>query len=67
MSHHSPIIATIVIPHPKPGAPGLLATVDGQPRFFPNLEAVFRVAVQLLGEQPGDRDRETVLSRRELS
>ena len=66
MSHHSPISATIVVPCTEPDSPGLLATVDGQPRFFPNLEAIFRAAVQLLEEQPDDRDHETVLSRREL-
>jgi len=67
MSDYPPVIATIVVPHPRPDSPGLLATVDGRPRFFPNLEAVFRAAVQLLEEQPDDRDHETVLSRRELS
>ena len=67
MSDYPPIVATIVVPHSKSDSFGLLATVDGWPRFFPNLEAVFRVAVQLLEEQCDGRDHETVLSRRELS
>jgi len=67
MSHHSPIVTTIVVPRPRPGSPGLLATVDGRPRFFPNLEAVFRAAVQFLEEQPDGRDHEPVLAKRELS
>ena len=60
MSDYPPIIATIVVPRPKPGSPGLLATVDGRPRFFPNLAAVFRAAVQFLEEQPDDRDHQAV-------
>jgi hypothetical protein len=67
MSDYPPIVATIVVPHPKPDSFGLLATIDGRPRFFPNLEAVFRAAVRLLEEQGDDRDHQTVLSRRELS
>ena len=60
MSHHPPVVATIVVSHPKPGSTGLPATVDGQPRIFPNLEAVFRAAVRLLEEQPDDRDHQAV-------
>ena len=60
MSHHPPIVATIVVPHPKPGSSGLLATVDGRPRLFPDLEAVFQAAVRLLEEQPDDRDHQAV-------
>ena len=67
MSHHSPIVATIVVPCPKPDSFVLLATVDGQPRFFPNLEAVFRAAIQILEEQPGGRDRQTIQARRKPS
>ena len=64
MSHDPPIVATIVVPRPQPGSFGLLATVDGQPCFFPNLEAVFRAAVQLLDEPPAGRDRQTIQLRR---
>ena len=60
MSDHPPIVATIVVPRPKPDSPGLLATVDGRPRLFPNLEAVFQAAVRLLEEQPDDRDHQVV-------
>ena len=60
MSDYPPIIATIVVPRPKPGSPGLPVTVNGRPRFFPNLEAVFRAAVRLLEEQPDDRDHQAV-------
>jgi hypothetical protein len=60
MSDYPPIIATIVVRRPRPDAFGLLATVDGRPRFFPNLEAVFRAAVQLLEEPGDDRDPKTV-------
>ncbi len=42
----SPIVATIVVTHQT--ARGVLAKVDGQPRLFPKLEDVFRVAVQRL-------------------
>ena len=60
MSDYPPIVATIVVPHPRPGSPELLATVDGRPRLFPNLEAVFRAAVRLLEEQRDGCDHETV-------
>ena len=60
MSDYPPIVATIVVPRPKPGSTGLLATVDGRPRLFPDLEAVFRAAVRLLEEQPDDRDHQAV-------
>ena len=60
MSDYPPIIATIVVPRPRPDSPGLLATVDGRPRLFPNLEAVFQAAVRLLEEQPDDRDHQAV-------
>ena len=67
MIHHPPIVATIVVPRPKSGTSGLLATVDGQPRLFPSLEAVFRAAVQLLEEPPAGRDRQTIQPRRKPS
>lgn len=60
MSDCPPIVATIVVPRPKPDSPGLLATVDGRPRSFPDLEAVFRAAIRLLEEQPDDRDHQAV-------
>ena len=60
MSDYPPIVATIVVPHPKPGSSGLLATVDGRPRLFPDLEAVFQAAVRLLEEQPDDRAHQAV-------
>ena len=60
MSDYPPIIATIVVSHPRPGSTGLVATVDGRPRLFPNLEAVFRVAVRLLEEKPDDRAHQAV-------
>ena len=60
MSDYPPIVATIVVPHPKPRSTGLVATVDGRPCRFPNLEAVFRAAVRLLEEQPDDRDHQAV-------
>ena len=60
MSHHPPIVATILVPRPKPDSPGLLTTVDGRPRLFPNLEAVFRAALRLLEEQPDERDHQAV-------
>ena len=60
MSDYPPIIATIVVPHPKPGSTGLVATVDGRPHLFPNLEAVFQAAVRLLEEQPDDRDHQAL-------
>ena len=60
MSDYPPIVATIVVSHPRPGSTGLVATVDGQPHLFPNLEAVFRAAVRLLEEQPDGRDHQTV-------
>ena len=60
MSDYPPIVATIVVPRPKPDSFGLLATVDGRPHLFPNLEAVFRAAVRLLEEQPDDCDHQAV-------
>ena len=60
MSDCPPIVATIVVPRPRPGSTGLLATVDGRPRLFPNLEAVFQAAVRLLEEQPDDCDHQAV-------
>ena len=60
MSDYPPIIATIVVPRPRPGSTGLLATVDGRPCLFPDLEAVFRTAVRLLEEQTDDRDHQAV-------
>jgi hypothetical protein len=60
MSDYPPIVATIVVPHSNPSSFGLLATVDGRPRFFPNLEAVFRAAIEILEERGDGRDREIV-------
>ena len=47
MTNRSPIVGTIVVTHRLPR--GVIARVDGQARWFRNLEAVFRAALALLG------------------
>ena len=49
----SPIVGTIVVAQQTPR--GILARVDGQTRVFPDLQSVFRIAVQQLGEQAEPR------------
>jgi len=46
MNNESPIVGTIVVTHRLPR--GVIAQVDGQPRWFRSLDAVFRAALALL-------------------
>ena len=46
MNNQSPIVGTIVVTHRLPR--GVIARVDGQTRWFPSLDAVFRTALALL-------------------
>jgi hypothetical protein len=49
MIQTSPIVGTIEVV--RCGPTGILALVDGQRQFFPDLDAVFRTAIGLLDEQ----------------
>ncbi len=42
----SPIVATVTVTHETPH--GILAKVDSQTRLYPNRQALFRAAVELL-------------------
>jgi hypothetical protein len=48
---HSPIVGTIVVTQHMPQ--GILAKVNGQIQVFPNLQGVFRAAVQHLDREHG--------------
>jgi hypothetical protein len=49
----SPIVGTIIVTHKTPH--GVLAKVDGQAPVFPNRNAVFRAAVELLDARAQDK------------
>jgi hypothetical protein len=49
MNKPSPVISTIEVIHCGPT--GIIALVDGHRQSFPDLDAVFRIAIGLLDEQ----------------
>ena len=55
MIQTSPIVGTIEVVHRGPT--GILALVDGQRQLFPDLDAVFRTAVDLLDQQTQPQER----------
>ena len=64
MTQTSPIVDTIEVIHQDPT--GVIALVGGRRRFFPDLDTVFRAAINLLDEQtqphvrPGPPTQRTV-------
>ena len=61
MIQRSPIVGTIEVVHRGPT--GIIALVDGQRQFFPDLDAVFRTAIRLLDQQTQPQGRPGPSSR----
>jgi hypothetical protein len=53
MEKNRPIVATIVVTHQLPR--GIIAKVNGQAQWFPNLAALFRTALTI--QDGGVKDR----------
>jgi hypothetical protein len=52
----NPIVGTVTVTHETPH--GILAKVDGRTRLFPNRQALFRAAVELLDARLRDNRKE---------